>query len=92
MHVEPVEIYSDAGNAAIMRHPSRRFPGVLFQGDTLHSLCVAADAVYTSTSRASSAFDEATELRNALWSMLEHYKAVMNEHGLMLPFHELPAS
>jgi Family of unknown function (DUF6959) len=31
MHVEPVEIYSDQTNAAIMRHPGRRFPGVLIQ-------------------------------------------------------------
>ncbi len=26
MHVEPVEIYSDASNAVIMRHTGRRFP------------------------------------------------------------------
>ena len=38
MHVESVEIYSDATNAAVMRHPGRRFPGMLIQGDTLHSL------------------------------------------------------
>jgi hypothetical protein len=43
MHSESVEIYSDATNAAVMRHPGRNFPGVLIQGDTLHSLCVSAD-------------------------------------------------
>ncbi len=43
MHTESVEIYSDATNSAVMRHPGRRFPGVLVQGDTLHSMCVAAD-------------------------------------------------
>jgi hypothetical protein len=38
MKIESVEIYSDASNAAILRHPGRRFPGVLVQGDTLHSI------------------------------------------------------
>jgi hypothetical protein len=44
MHTEPVEIYSDATNAAVMRHPGRKFPGVLIQGDTLHTLCVSTDS------------------------------------------------
>jgi len=44
MHTATVEIYSDTSNAAVLRHPDRRFPGVLIQGDTLHSLCLAADA------------------------------------------------
>ena len=32
MHTELVEIYSDESNMAVMRHPGRRFPGVLIQG------------------------------------------------------------
>lgn len=43
MHVEPVEIYSDLSNGAIMRHPGRRFPGVLIQGDSLYLLCDRLD-------------------------------------------------
>jgi hypothetical protein len=31
MHIDPVEIYSDASNAAVMRHPGRRFPACLFK-------------------------------------------------------------
>lgn len=45
MRIEPVEIYSDASNQAILRHPARRFPGILVQGDTLkilHGELVAA--------------------------------------------------
>ena len=86
MHVEPIEIYSDATNAAIMRHPGRHFPGVLLQGDTLYSLCVSADALCASVSRGAPAFDESNQLRNVLWSMLNHYKIIMGEHGLPLPF------
>ncbi len=88
MRIEPVEIYSDATNAAIMRHPGRRFPGVLFQGDTLYTLCVSADDICQSISRKSPAFEEANDLRDRLWSVLNHYKSVLKEHGIPMPFYE----
>jgi hypothetical protein len=72
-----MEIFSDLGNCAIMRHPGRKFPGVLLQGDTLYSLCVAADLSCKSMGPSSPAFEEANELRNRLWSMLNHYKVVL---------------
>lgn len=43
MRSEDVEIFSDMTNAAVMRHPGRKFPGVLIQGDTLYTLCREAD-------------------------------------------------
>jgi len=43
MRVEPVEIYSDEPNHAVLRHPGRRFPGALIQGDSLYVLCRQAD-------------------------------------------------
>jgi len=88
MHVEPVENYSDASNAAIMRHPGRRFPGFLFQGDSLYSLCSLADEVCASIGRAAPGFDEANELRNRLRSALNHYKSTLDKHGIPLPFSE----
>jgi len=90
MHVEPVEIYSDTTNAAVMRHPGRRFPGMLIQGDTLYSLCRRADEVCSLIGRESPAFDEANDLRNSLWDRLNHYKAVLVEHKIALPFPEQP--
>jgi hypothetical protein len=90
MHVESVEIYSDETNDAIMRHPGRRFPGALIQGDTLYSLCLSADEVCSLIGRGSSGFDQANRVRNALWSTLNHYKAVLDEHKLPLPFSEQP--
>jgi hypothetical protein len=92
MRVEPVEIYSDTTNAAVMRHPGRRFPGVLIQGDTLHSLCRRADAICAEMKALSDTdhYQEANNLRNALWSYLSHYKAVLGEHEIPLPFSEIP--
>jgi hypothetical protein len=88
MHVEPVEIYSDQTNAAVIRHPGRKFPGVLIQGDTLHTLCFSADEACRGFPRGSDAFDELNDLRNALWGLLNHYKVVLGEHNIPLPFSE----
>jgi hypothetical protein len=35
-------------------------------------------------------YQEANNLRNALWSYLSHYKAVLGEHEIPLPFSEIP--
>ena len=88
MHIEPVEIYSDQTNAAVMRHPGRKFPGVLIQGDTLHTLCVSADEACRGLPRGSDAYNELNDLRNMLWGLLNHYKAVLGEHDVSLPFSE----
>jgi hypothetical protein len=92
MHVEPVEIYSDAVNAAVMRHPGRKFPGVLIQGDTLSILCRRADALCADSREKleKEEFDELNSLRNALWGLLTHYKMVLGEHEIQLPFSEIP--
>jgi hypothetical protein len=90
MHTEQVEIYSDATNAAIMRHPGRRFPGVLVQGDTLFSLCRSADMVCANARSKldSESYLELSELRNHLQEFLTHYKSVLLEHDIPLPFSE----
>ena len=88
MRVEPVEIYSDETNAAVMRHPGRHFPGFLIQGDSLHALCRRADDVCASIGRGAAGFETTNELRNALWASLTHYKTVLIEHQLPLPFDE----
>jgi hypothetical protein len=88
MHVAQVEIYSDATNQAVLRHPGRRFPGVLIQGDTLSSLCYKADALCAScrSQLDPEMYGELNQLRNALWGFLTHYKFVLGEHSIPLPF------
>jgi hypothetical protein len=92
VHAELVEIYSDATNAAVMRHPGRKFPGVLVQGDTLHSMCQTADSACAAGKQKLSPeqFLELNQLRNHLQSLLSHFKAVLGEHGVPLPFSDRP--
>ncbi len=45
MKIEKVEIYSNTTNMPVMRHPNRHFTGVLFQGDTLYSMCQRLDEI-----------------------------------------------
>jgi hypothetical protein len=92
MHLESVEIFSDATNAAVMRHPGRRFPGVLVQGDTLHALARSADKA-CKAARVVIAEDDyigLNDLRNDLWDLVNHYKRVLAEHSIPLPFSDMP--
>jgi hypothetical protein len=90
MRIEQVEIYSDATNRAIMRHPGRRFPGTLIQGDNMYDLCRRADAICAKVRSQldSETYKELNDLRDILWAYLTHYKSVLLEHGIPLPFSE----
>ncbi len=86
MRTETVEIYSDKTNRAVMRHPGRNFPGVLIQGDTLFNLCIMADEACAKAG----SNEDMERLRDALWDLLLHYKIVLGEHDIRLPFDERP--
>jgi hypothetical protein len=88
MRVSEVEILSDETNAAIMRHPGRAYPGVLVQGDSLHNLCTKADRTCSFLVKSSPAFEEMNEVRNALWTYLNHYKVTLTENKISFPFNE----
>ena len=90
MHIDNVEIYSDETNRAVMRHPYRKFPGVLIQGDTLYGMCQRADSAMDALDSNSPAYEELNQLRNHLWDFLNHYKVVLGEHNHSLPFVQMP--
>ena len=91
MRTETVEIYSDKTNAAVLRHPDRKYPGVLVQGDSLYTLCWRADQVCADARDAldSATYQELNTLRNSLWGLLTHYKSILAEHDIPVPFSEL---
>lgn len=86
MRTEIVEIYSDDTNRAVMRHPGRKFPGMLIQGNTLFAQCAMADEACAKDG-SNKEFDR---LHVALLDLLLHYKSVLVEHEIRVPFDERP--
>jgi len=90
MHKAEVEILSDASNFAVLRHPGRKFPGSLIQGDSLHSLYLCANRArnHLIQSDSAAALEELTVLHDELLQRLNHYKRTLGEHDIELPFIE----
>ena len=88
MRKEEVEIFSDASNSAIMRHPGRSFPGVLIQGDSLNSyVSLLEDALRElSSGDREEGLECVDEVREILSGHLAHYADVLSHHGVELPF------
>ncbi|TVP76195.1 MAG: hypothetical protein EA353_12465 [Puniceicoccaceae bacterium] len=87
MQVENVEIYSKATNMAIIRHPGRRFPGVLVQGDTLNGIVSDLKQVLAERNKLpEDAVGELEGIYDRLSYMLEHYTLVLRQNGMELPF------
>ena len=88
MDVRPIEVFDETPNAAVVRMPNRRFPGVVVQGDSLRILLEQAREIQK---RVAGNTDEelAGETDNlvsklAAWS--SHYEAVLARHGIGLPY------
>ena len=87
MYRAEVEIYPDASNFAILRHPGRACPGSLVQGDTLHRLWRLAEAARKAADTDADDPDHpAVELAEELRQRLDHYRRVLEAAGRALPF------
>lgn len=87
-----LEVYSQATNQAIVRMPTRRFPGLVIQGDSMSVLADRAERIYE---RAKASMDaeliaEARRLKDALNGLLLHYEIVLGEHDIQLPYSRQP--
>jgi uncharacterized membrane protein len=85
------ELLTEATNYAVVQLPGRRFPGVVFQGDSLGSLCHAL--------RAALAEQDAADLRGELEAIvtgldqvLQDYLDVLAERGQSSPTTYRPPS
>lgn len=88
MRTEEIEIYSDASNSAIMRHPGRAFPGVLIQGDSLSSYVSLLNSALSELE--SGDREEGLELVQEVQEILEghltNYAETLKSQGVELPF------
>jgi hypothetical protein len=71
-----------------MRHPGRRFPGVLLQGDTLHIMHAAVSGVLQNGAKSLDDDDriELEHVVNQLGGLLAHYEQILTEHGIGKPW------
>jgi len=89
MHIQEVEIFSDASNATVLRHPGRQFPGCLVQGDSLHILLTSLAIVQSEAgSLSEEAAGELADVVERLSDLMAHYRATLSLHNIALPFHD----
>lgn len=84
------ELYSDTSNHAVVRPPSRRFPGSVVQGDSLSILCAEAKEI-SERIRSLQVSDEellylAQGHQEKLLGRLLHYQQVLMAHEIPLPY------
>lgn len=82
------ELWSSTVNAAVVRVPGRRFPGVVVQGD---SLSILADSARGIVERLPTMVDEELredvgELAAKLEAYVAAYEAVLGARGVALPY------
>ena len=82
---EVAELLTPPRNFAVVQLPGRKFPGVVFQGDSLSILreqaASVSERVQGTTSQA-----EAADLREQLDDILRGYLAVLRERDIEPPF------
>jgi hypothetical protein len=86
--MDDMEILDSTANVAVVRLPERSFPGLVMQGDSLATLVadlrhIDADLADGSIARAH--FD-LREVLARMESLRLHYEAVLDEHGIQLPY------
>lgn len=82
-----LDVFSPATNAAVVRAPGRRFPGLVVQGDTLSNLAGLARRVSDHAAGLDEdAAGDAAELADHLEGLLDYYTSVLDQHGHPLPF------
>jgi hypothetical protein len=76
-------------NAYVLRHPQRRFPGILVQGDSLHIMWQQARQVREAVQSGRLSEDdlgEAEALAHGLGRLVVVYEAALGEAGIELPY------
>lgn len=87
---ESIEVFSTTSNMAVVRTPGRQFPGCVVQGDSLAALVGLSEKIAQRVRDAQLQDGEllgsVQELHEQLLGRLLHYQAVLDEHGVPLPY------
>jgi hypothetical protein len=85
---ETAALLSPATNYAIVQLPGRRFPGIVFQGDSAHNIFVQLNGIRTLAKKCGekqldAEIDDICELFSTI---IKGYEAVCESHGIELPY------
>jgi hypothetical protein len=92
METIEVELLTGQHNYAVVRLPGRRFPGVVFQGDSLSVLVSDAEELrdalrsVTSESDLQECREQAALIARHLGEIQSGYEAALREHDIRLPY------
>jgi hypothetical protein len=92
MEQEYATLLTPAWNHAVVQLPGRRFPGVVFQGDSLFLLLEQVREVREAldAGRLDEAKEGAAELEDDLAGVLSGYESVLAARGIELPYFKKP--
>lgn len=89
MKDEPIEVLNLQPNAAVVRCPGRRYPGIVVQGDTLHSLYLTAAGLSARLREFGASPDDIGDARDIaarLEELVVHYQDVLRARNIGLPY------
>ena len=88
MEWKQLEVFSETSNLAIVRMPGRNFPGCVIQGDSLSNLLndVQKILLHAEVSGDAELIALTKDVFRAISGRLDHYEAVLHEHGIPLPY------
>jgi hypothetical protein len=84
---ESARLLSPATNYAVVQLPGRKFPGVVFQGDSLYALEQEISKIAIMAKQHNEEIaDELKYTSEAIHDILLHYESVCKKHGISLPY------
>lgn len=83
-----LELFGQEVNAPVIRMPSRKYPGILVQGDSLHNMLslIKGTEAALATGNVEEAKDTLQEVREMISGYDAAYRNALTENGVPLPF------
>ena len=82
-----VELLTEQRNYAVVRLPARKFPGIVFSGDSLEELLESLRALRPGVEVGDkNAVTDLDEILARLEEVQKHYEVALRRHGIPIPY------